>query len=61
MKVSKKFNISPTLGLKITKSPSRNLIDYYKGSPTMPTICPNFPKILSFDFIEFSTTKLFNI
>jgi hypothetical protein len=45
MKVSKKFDISPTLGLKITKSPPRNLIDYYKGFPTMPRACPNFPKI----------------
>jgi hypothetical protein len=61
MKVSKKFNISPTLGLKITKSPPRNLIDYYKGCPTMPRACPNLPKIFNFDFIEFSMTIFFNI
>ncbi len=61
MQVSKKFNISPTLGLKITKSPPRNLIDCFKDFPTMPRACPNFLKIFSFDFIEFPMTKLFNI
>jgi len=42
-----KFNISPTLGLKITISPPRNPI------LAIPRSRPNFFKKNSFDFIEF--------
>jgi hypothetical protein len=50
-----KFNISLTLGLKITISPPRNL------TLAIPRFWPNFFKSFSFDFIEFWMNFLFNI
>jgi hypothetical protein len=55
-----KFNISLTLGLKITKScPKIPFIKvFFQGGSKS---CPKFFKKINFDFIQFSMTKLFNI
>jgi hypothetical protein len=47
-----KFNISPILDLKIMKTPLRYPL--IKGFPPISRACPNFPKIFSSNFVEFS-------
>ncbi len=54
-----KFNISPTLGLKMMKSPQEIL--HMKSVPVLSNVHPNFPIVFSFIFSEFSLTKLVNI
>jgi len=59
-----KFNISHHLRSKnlwnrLKKNP--HLSEAVKGFLAIPRSCPNFPKKINFDFIEFSMTKLFDI
>jgi hypothetical protein len=54
-----KFNISPTLGLKLQNHLQE--IPPIEGLSKLPRACPNFSKEISFDFVSFSLTKLFNI
>jgi hypothetical protein len=54
-----KFSISPTLSLKMMKSPQEIL--HMKSFPVLSNVHPNFPIVFSFIFSEFSLTKLINI
>jgi len=54
-----KFNISLTLGLKLQNDLQE--IPPTEGLSKLPRACPNFSKEISFDFVSFSLTKLFNI
>jgi hypothetical protein len=59
MKNDSKFNISPTLSLKIMKSAPRNPL--IKSFLAMPRAHSSFPKFLNFYFVKKKLIELFNI
>jgi hypothetical protein len=53
--------LKPWFPARLTQVDGINLHLYIEGFPTEPRIRPNFSKIFSFNFTNFSLKHLFNI